>query len=98
MSAVGRWMAVNAESIRGTDASPVGKASFDGRFTVKGGVRYAHVFEKPGDGVIKVPFKATKATLLAGGGALEVTPDGDGAKIALPATMPDADATVIRIE
>lgn len=98
MSAVGRWMAVNAESIRGTDASPVGKASFDGRFTVKGGVRYAHVFEKPGDAAIKVPFKVTKATLLAGGVALEVTPDGDGAKIALPATMPDADVTVIRLE
>ena len=98
MAAVGKWMDVNAESIRGTVASPTGKPSFDGRITARGNVRYAHVFSKPEDGVIGVPFKVSKATLLAGGLALKVGADGDGARITLPSALPDADATVIRLE
>ncbi len=98
MAAVGRWMDINAESIRGTDASPAGKPSFDGRITARGNVRYAHVFSRPGDGVISVPFKVSKAALLAGGADLAVAADGGGARITLPSELPDADATVIRLE
>jgi alpha-L-fucosidase len=98
MAAVGKWMDANAESIRGTGASPVGKPSFDGRITAKGKVRYAHVFARPADGVITVPFKVSKATLLAGGESLAVAADGGGARVTLPAEMPDADASVIRLE
>jgi hypothetical protein len=49
-------------------------------------------------GLIKLSIKVTKATLLAGGLVLDVTLDGDGWKAALPANMPNGNATVIRLE
>lgn len=98
MSEVGRWMDANAESIRGTSASPIGKPSFDGRLTRKGAVHYAHVFSRPADGVISLPFPVRKASLLAGGAALEVKATEPGSRVTLPAGLPDADATVIRLE
>lgn len=97
-SAIGKWMAVNAESIRGTTASESGKPAFDGRITRKGAVHFAHVFKRPADGRLTVPFKAAKATLLAGGQALKVTAGGKESVIELPTDLPDPIATVIRCE
>ncbi|MCU0780995.1 MAG: alpha-L-fucosidase [Akkermansiaceae bacterium] len=98
MQDIGAWMKVNAESIRGTTASPLAKTPFDGRLTTKGAVHYAHVFSRPESGVIALPFKVSKASLLAGGGALAVRAAGDGAEITLPPALPDPVATVIRLE
>jgi alpha-L-fucosidase len=98
MSVVGQWMDVNAESIRGTTGSPIAKPLFDGRITTKGKIHYAHVFSKPADGAIRVPFGVKKATLLAGSVNLEVKQDGDASVITLPAALPDTNATVLRLE
>ncbi len=98
MGSVGKWMETNAESIRGTTASPVAKVSFDGRITTKGKTHYLHVFSRPQDGVIKVPFKSGKASLLAGGGTLKTESTGDETRITLPETLADPNSTVIRLE
>jgi alpha-L-fucosidase len=97
-AALGKWMTVNAEAIRGTTASPHGKPSFDGRFTRKGAVTYAHVFKRPDDGRLTVPFKVGTAKLLGGGPALKVTGGDKESVIELPDTLPDPIATVIRCE
>lgn len=98
MSAVGRWMDANAESIRGTSASPLATTPFDGRITTKGKTRYLHVFKRPESGTISVPFAAKKATLLAGGAALTIRSGDQETTIELPAELPDPIASVIRLE
>ncbi|MBL8899954.1 MAG: alpha-L-fucosidase [Planctomycetes bacterium] len=55
---IGAWMAQNSESIRGTEASPIGAFPW-GRATwkprEKGGTLYLHVFDWPENGVLRVP-------------------------------------------
>lgn len=48
--------------------------------------------------VKKVPFKANKATLLAGGGSLKAESTGSETTIRLPETLADPNATVIRLD
>lgn len=98
LTKVGIWMDTNAEAIRGTTASPLEKAPFDGRITTKGKIHYAHLFSRPQSGTIDLPFPVTKATLLADGSKLEIIPSGKSTTIHLPATLPDPVATVIRME
>jgi len=98
MTAVGKWMDANAESIRGTTASPLDKTPFDGRITTKGKTHYLHLFKRPESGSITVPFSAKKATLLAGGKGLEIKADGKETTIQIPAGLPDPVATVIRLD
>ena len=98
LAAVGRWMAVNGESIRGTTASPAGKLAFDGRLTQKGKVCYVHVFKQPESGSITVPFKASQAKVLGTDGVLAIKVGEQETSITLPATLPDPLATVIRVE
>lgn len=98
MAAIGRWMKANGESIYGSTASPVGKPGFDGRITRRGETHYLHVFARPDDGTLRVKLPGTKATLLADGSSLKVTREGEEALVRLPASLPDADATVIRLD
>ena len=98
MAAIGRWMKTNGESIYGTTASPIGKPGFDGRITRREDTHYLHVFAPPADGTLRVKLPGTKATLLADGSSLEVTREGGEAFVRLPASLPDADATVIRLD
>ncbi|MFO1491442.1 MAG: alpha-L-fucosidase [Kiritimatiellia bacterium] len=97
LAAMGRWMKVNGEGVYGTTASPFEKVSFDGRVTRKGRTLYAHVFQRPDSGVISLPGVFTSARLLAGGATLEVRKAGDATEIVLPATLPDADVTVVKV-
>lgn len=97
MQAVGAWLAKNGESIHGTTASPFDKLGFDGRCTVKGEVLFLHVFNRPESGVIEIPAKQTKATLL-GGEELEAERVNGSLRIHLPASLPDPVASVIRLE
>ncbi|MCF7676301.1 MAG: alpha-L-fucosidase [Akkermansiaceae bacterium] len=98
MTAVGRWMDVNAEAIRGTTAATSGKPSFDGRFTQTGRTIYAHVFKLPEGGGIVLPFKATQATLLGSGKPLNLVAGDNETKLVLRSPLPDPIATVIRLE
>lgn len=55
LKALGKWMAVNGESIHGTTASVIGRPDW-GRCTVKGNKLYLHVFNWPADGTLNVPL------------------------------------------
>ena len=101
---IGKWMDANGESIHGTTASPFAKLSW-GRCTTKrhGGATtlYLHVFEWPADGKLLVPGlrnDVSSAKLLATDGKLVFVRKGDDVLVTLPATAPDAIASVIKME
>jgi len=98
MTDVGKWMKVNGEAIYGTTQSPIGEPEFNGRITAKEGVYYLHLFSRPDSGTIQVPFSASKATLLEGNQPLEIESGKRETSIRLPDALPDAVATVIRLE
>ena len=101
LAAVGKWMAVNGESIHGTSASPFAKLAF-GRCTAKPGKLYLHVFDWPKDGKLTTPpvkGKVAKACLLADRDkALKVEASDGPVTIALPAEAPDKVASVVVLE
>jgi len=101
---IGKWMSVNSESIYGTTASPFAKLMW-GRCTTKknkaGTTLYLHVFDWPADGKLAVPgLKNTvsSARLLATGEKLTFERKGEDVLVNLPATAPDANASVIKME
>jgi len=57
---VGNWMAVNGESIYGTEVCPYIKLPFDGRCTMKPGKLYINIFEWPVGGQLIIPGIKTK--------------------------------------
>lgn len=100
LAAVGAWMRVNAPAIHGTTASPIGKPAW-GRSTKKPGTVFLHVFEWPKDGVLTVGLRnrvKTARLLASPGGSLEATTLAGGVQIRVPATAPDAIATVIALD
>jgi len=99
---VGDWMKVNGESIHGADASPYREAPDWGRITVKGNRLFAHVFDRPADGIVRfeqVMNRAVRAYRLgdARQKELEITQDGTTVSVKL-ATLPDPTDTVIAVE
>jgi len=99
LHAMGRWMAVNSESIHGTTASPFERPAW-GRCTAKGNVQYLHVFRWPANGKLAVPLTGStpqKAYLLADQKrtALPVQEDANGITISLPETAPDPIDSVV---
>lgn len=100
LAQVGKWMKVNGESIYGTSASPFRSLSW-GRCTRKGAKLFLHVFSRPADGALLVPMKGTitSAYLLSDPATpLACSAEPDGVRITLPATLPNADDTVIVAE
>jgi len=106
LRAMGRWMDVNAESIRGTSASPFSALAW-GRCTQRplgGGTRlYLHVFDWPADGALVVPGiynQPRGAYLLADASRrpLDVSRDGDALVIALPSERTDAIDSVVVLD
>jgi len=99
LEAMGKWMAVNSESIYGTSASPIGLPEW-GRCTAKDDKLYLHVFDWPGDGRLEVPLAKAdiaKAYLLADKKKkpLPVVCDDDKVVVSLPGAAPDAIDSVI---
>jgi alpha-L-fucosidase len=80
VEAMGRWMAVNGESIYGTTASPIGRPSW-GRCTAQGNRLYLHVFDWPTDGRLSL--------------SLPVAIHGDTIVVSVPSEAPDAVASVV---
>ena len=99
LAAIGKWMAVNSESIYGTSASPIGRPEW-GRCTAKGNKLYLHVFNWPVDGKLAVPLagaKAGKAYVLADKkrASLPVTAGQDTVTLSVPKAAPDSINSVI---
>ncbi|RFM27175.1 alpha-L-fucosidase [Deminuibacter soli] len=104
LQGIGKWMKVNGTAIYGTQASPLDAPEW-GRYTLKkqAGTTtlYVHVFNWPEDKqlLIKgVQLPVVKAALLAGNQSLQTSTAADGITIQVPATAPDAIATVISLE
>ena len=104
LKVIGVWMKVNGEAIYGTTASPLAPLAW-GRCTKKnnGGAvtLYLSVFDWPANGKLVVPGvkgEVRKASLLAGGSKLSTSVSADGLVITVPATAPDALASVIKVE
>ena len=104
LTAIGEWMRVNGESIRGTSASVFHSLAF-GRCTVgRDNKIYLHVFDWPEDGRLFLPGLANDARraylLSAPDQALRVNSSGDapGVQVMLPAKAPDEIASVIVVE
>ena len=99
LEAMGKWLAVNGESIYGTRAGGLDKLPW-GRCTRKPGKIYLHVFDWPAGGKLVLPGPAEKvktAYLLADPkrAPLAVSRQGDKVRIELPAAAPDPIDTVI---
>jgi len=76
LKAIGEWMAVHEESIRGSERCPFGMWKWmPGAYTAKGNVVYAHVFRWPIQGeiiLLDIANKIEKAFILTTGQELEV--------------------------
>ncbi len=98
LAAMGKWMAVNSESIYGTTASPIGKPDW-GYCTAKGNKLYLHVFDWPADGKLAVGLpnaSASGAYLLAHKKAkLAVVTDDSKLVVSVPPQAPDAIDSVV---
>ena len=105
LKAIGEWMAINNESIYGTDASPFFKLPWGRctqRKTKNGTTLYLHVFNWPKDQVLRVPGLKTQVkyvSLLSDKKKklLSRFEEGD-LLIDVPATVPDPVNTVIVVE
>ncbi len=102
--AIGDWLAVNGEAIKGTRRSPFRDLSW-GRATVKGDDLYLHVFDWPENDRLEIPGLVNgvrRATMLGDrrdGRELTVTDqDGPGVTVDLSGLHPFEHATVIRLE
>ncbi|HON93280.1 MAG TPA: alpha-L-fucosidase [Sedimentisphaerales bacterium] len=96
---MGKWMAVNGQSIHGTSASVIGRPSW-GRCTVKGNKLYLHVFDWPTDGTLEVPSvpgQVEKAYLLADKKrtSLPVAASPTGLTVSVAPRAPDAIDSVV---
>jgi len=98
---MGKWMAVNKESIHGTTASPIGRPKW-GRCTAKGRKLYLHVFDWPSNGKLVVPFsreQVDQAYLLANERRVAVVPGDKEAVIILPNQAPDpVDSVIVLVQ
>jgi alpha-L-fucosidase len=101
LDAIGAWMAAYGESIYGTSASSQAQPDW-GRFTQRGDVLYAHLFEWPG-GLFVLPVDASfvwRVELLTPTGAVPVAfspSHGASVVLTLPQQAPDPHVSVLRI-
>jgi len=96
---IGKWMAVNGESIHGVSASVIGRPQW-GRCTVKGNKLYLHVFHWPTDGPLEVPAvpgQVEKAYLLADKKrtSLPVAASEKGLTVSVASQAPDSIDSVV---
>lgn len=100
LKGVGRWIAVNGDSIYGTRRGPFHHLSW-GCATGKGTTLYLHVFNWPRDGKLRIPLMNStgKARLLAlPGKELPVSRDDQAMVITLPSTPLDPADTVVILD
>jgi len=102
---IGAWMDINHEAIYGTTASPFKVLPWAGRCTKKvtssSTTLYLHVFSNPGTREILLPGlknKISSVKWLANGNALEAKNTSEGVVISLLNELPNAVASVIKVE
>jgi alpha-L-fucosidase len=100
--AVGEWMTINAEAIRGTQASPFARLPW-GRATRKPGSLHLMIFDWPADGRLFVPMDGVvkSATLLGVAEPLRLESSrapGSGLTLHLPSKAPAWACPVVRLE
>jgi len=101
LAGMGKWMAVNGESIYGTTASPFSAQLPFGRATKKGNRLYLQVFSWPANGTLTLPSwggTPKKAWLLATKADVPLKASADGVTLTLSGQAPDPIASVIAIE
>jgi alpha-L-fucosidase len=102
LKAVGRWMHAYGQSIYGSSASPFSSAPAWGRFTVKPGLLYVHIFDWPQDRTLRLPeirnVIGGAYPLGRPGTQLAFRGTGEGIEIDLPARAPDPWDSVIVLE
>lgn len=104
LTGFGAWMSVHAESVHGTGGSPFTAEPAWGKLTMKRGSLYAHVFDWPADGTLRIPAprnRVHRVRLLGGprpSAPLPFTRDGGTLTVSVPAIAPDPDVSVVRVE
>jgi alpha-L-fucosidase len=101
LAGIGKWMAVNGESIYGTGPSPFTSLDKSMRVTTKPGTVYLHVFEWPKEGNVRLPDlhrEVKEAYLLAGHAAVKAAKADGEIRIDAPASAPDPIDSVIVME
>jgi alpha-L-fucosidase len=97
---IGAWMKVNSQAIYGTTASPFKQLAW-GKCTQKPGILYLHVYDWPKNGELLVPISnPVKRAFLLGERSKKLTVQSttNGQLLTVPATAPDANATVVVVE
>jgi alpha-L-fucosidase len=101
LEAIGDWMAVNAESIHGTQANPFPKTPW-GRCTLKtidGGTRlFLHIFDWPENGRLEVTGLTNPIRMAKLLGQADAVVKIDGNTLVLPDEAPDPAVSVVAIE
>ena len=102
---VGGWLARNGTAIYGTTAGPFARQPSWGRVTRRGDRLYLHVFDRPADGVLRLPLHNGVAAArllpsplkLAKAVPLGHTSTDAGVTVSLPAELADPIATVVEL-
>jgi len=100
LAGIGKWMAVNGESIHGTQRTPLDRQVW-GDSTVKGDTLYLHVMHWPSDGKLLVGgllSDVKQAYLLSDASKKPLKTDRAGKQdllVRVPASAPDAVDTVV---
>ena len=100
LAEMGSWMHVNGDAIHGTTASTYGQPPW-GRYTAKGDMVYAHVFDWPIDGCLDLTGftdAPARAYQLADKQTLNVERIRSNMTIRLPAVPPSTIASVVVLE
>jgi len=104
LQGIGAWMAKHGDTIHGTSASPFGAFPW-GRCTVKSFGEftrfYLHVFERPADGLLRLPGLGNELHMAnwhgAFGEGFPVRREGTDVVVELPAQLPDPIASVVQL-
>ena len=99
LKALGEWTDANGEAVYGAKASPFDMPEW-GRYTSKDGVIYAHIFNWPEDGKLKLnkAIKLKNASMLTNAATLKTQSTADGIVVELPTEKPDSEVMVLKLE
>ncbi|MBN1414863.1 MAG: alpha-L-fucosidase [Bacteroidales bacterium] len=102
LNQIGEWMAVNSESIYAATRSPFASEPVWGYYTKKPGKLFAHVFEWPDNGILKIPSLVNSIkkiyTLTETTTSISFADSNGYIRLSLPDTAPDPMNTVFVLD